>query len=290
MVCRVKEPFLTLLFVRCYDEGMVKRLSASVILLTLALLIAHPYVHATSQQAYQDYLYQYDLFRQTYTTFTTAKTEYQKFGSLQAQATAVDKTKAMLTQRNQLLNSYLFVLNEKLNEDRGLRVPDKQRYQGTLATEKSFLDTNNARIPTIGTLDDAEAISKLLATHYPTLQTGIRQVLIGISLGQLAALHLQYDATLTQIRDLIGANASQFDTQKQAVLNRWLLQIDTKRSLYQQKIDNVIAVSNDLKIEDDRELDQKFDDMVKNLADGRQLLSEGSGFMGEVLTAIKYKQ
>ncbi len=256
----------------------------------LAFLVVLPQANATSQQAYQDYLYQYDLFRQTYTNFTTAKTEYQKFGSLQSQATAIDKTRTMLTQRNQLLNAYLFVLNEKLNEDRGLRAPDKQRYQRTLATEKSFLDTNSTRIPTVGTLDEAEVVSTQLATHYPTLEMGIRQVLIGISLGQLAALHLQYDATLTQIRELIGANASQFDTQKQAVLNRWLLQIDNKRSLYQQKIDSVITASNELKIEDTRELEQKFEDMVKNLADARQLLAEGSSFMGEVLTAIKYKQ
>src|SRR3989344_5828917 len=77
-------------------------------------------VFATSQQAYQDYLYQFDLYRQRETDFRVAKTEYEKFRSLTSETTALEKTKLLLAQRDQLLRAYLLVLNEKLNEDKGL--------------------------------------------------------------------------------------------------------------------------------------------------------------------------
>src|SRR3972149_4862635 len=84
------------------------------------LILLVPHVFASSQQAYQDYLFQFDIYRQKYSEFTVSKNEYLKSKTLTSQTTALEKTIAMLSFRDLLLRAYLLLLNEKLNEDRGL--------------------------------------------------------------------------------------------------------------------------------------------------------------------------
>src|SRR3972149_6420904 len=166
----------------------------SLVLLVLAL--AARATGATSSQAYQDYLYQFEVYRQKYSDFQVAKNEYEKFKSLASQTAALEKTKIMLSQRDQLLRAYLFLLNERLNEDQGLNVPEKQQYQTLIKNEVTFLDGHSALVPSIGYLPEAVKVSEELQSHYNVLSRSMRQTIVAISLGQLSVLSKQYDTAL----------------------------------------------------------------------------------------------
>lgn len=245
---------------------------------------------ATSAQAYQDYLFQFDNYRQKLTDFKVAKNEYEKFRSLTSETTALEKTKLMLAQRDQLLRAYLFLLNEKLNEDKGLRATEKSLYQTLINNEVRFLESHAALVPSIGSIDDAMDVSEQLESHYEVLQVSVRQILTGIALGQLATLHVEYDRTLSLGQQVVGMYGGTFDPGKQSVLNRWLLQIGNKRSLYQQKIDAIAGTASQLPNTNERELDRRFNELLQGAAEARQYLAEGASFMGELITALKYKQ
>lgn len=247
-------------------------------------------VLATSQQAYQDYLYQFGVYRQRYTDFKVAKNEYEKFHSLASQTTALEKTKILLAQRDQLLRSYLLVLNEKLNEDRGLSPTEKQLYQTLIRNEITFLEKHAALIPSIGSIEDAQEVSDELTSHSKVLQTSIRQILVGVSLGQLATLHQQYDVVLGHAQTLVATYGTVFPNQKQADLNRWLLYITNKRQLYQQKIDAISQASSQLSPNDANDLDRRFTEFIQGAAEARQYLAEGASYMNELVTALKYRQ
>lgn len=263
-----------------------------VIVFTFLALLFVPMtqVQATSAQAYQDYLFQFDSYRQKLSEFKVAKNEYEKFRSLTSETTALEKTKLMLAQRDQLLRAYLFLLNEKLNEDKGLRATEKSLYQTLINNEVKFLDAHTALIPSIGSLDDATEVSEQLESHYDVLQVSIRQILTGIALGQLATLHVEYDRTLSVGQQVVGMYGGTFDPGKQSILNRWLLQIGNKRSLYQQKIDAITGSASQLSKMNEQELDRKFNELLQGAAEARQYLAEGASFMGELITALKYKQ
>jgi hypothetical protein len=247
-----------------------------------------PTVFASSLQAHQDYLFQYDTYRTAFTNFQVAKNEYIKFKSLTAQTDALDKTKLMLVQRDKLLRSYLSLLNEKLNEDQGLSGSTKQLYQTLIKNEITFLDGHANKLPSVGSLSDAITVSGELDSHYKILQISIRQILIGLSLGQLSILANSYDKTLLDIQKIISTYGNTFPASKQETINRWVLQIKSKRSLYQQKYDALTQGNSQLTANDMQDLDQKYALLTKQAGEARQYLAEGSSFFIELTNTLKF--
>lgn len=258
------------------------------LLLPLVLFVSKS--QATSERAYQDYLYQFDLYRQKYSDFTIAKNEYEKFGSLTSQTTALSKTSDMLAQRDQLLRAYLLLLNEKLNEDRGLGEVQKATYRTLITNEIVFLDHHSSLVQSIGSLEDAQNISRALESHYALLQASIRQTIVGVSLGQLALLARQFDQNLADVKALVTSSRNVFLPQKLATVDRWLLQIQNVRSLYQQKIDSITAKTTQLKGSSIDGLDDAFRQLNRDLGQAKQYLVESNGFVEELIEALRYQE
>lgn len=269
----------------CYDKNM--RRTALALLVIFFLSFAGT-AFASSQQAYQDYLFQFDLYRQSETDFRVAKTEYEKFKSLTSETTALEKTKALLSQRDQLLRAYLSLLNERLNEDTGLTGSEKLLYQRLIQNEVVFLDRHTQLIPAIGSIADAERVSEQLTDHYDILAAGIRQTIAGIALGQLATIAQRHDQALSAAQSIIATNRGIFLPQKQATLDRWVLSITNKRSLYTQKVQAITQASVQMK-GDVREVDRTFAQIQKDIAEARAYLAEATSYLSELVTALKYQ-
>ncbi len=259
------------------------------LILLFVLTSLRGFTYASSDTAYQDYLYQFDLYRQTYTDFSVAKNEYQKFKSLESQTAALDKTKIMLAQRDNLLRAYLLLLNEKLNENTGMGASEKLLYQTLIRNEVTFLETHAKLIPSIGSLDDAGTISKQLESHYLILQKSMRQTIIGISVGKLTELKKQFDTAFSSAQTLINATRGAFTPEKQATMDRWVLQINNKKSLYQQKIDSINSNNSSWDTNSLDEMNRKFLGLQGNIASAKQELQEGSSFLGELVNTLKYQ-
>lgn len=257
--------------------------------LLLSILSFMPKIQADSERSYRDYLYQFDLYRQKNSEFTVAKNEYQKFKSLTSQTVALEKTIAMLSQRDLLLRAYLLLLNEKLNEDRGVNESEKITYQILIKNEISFLDTHSIVVNSIGSLEDATDSSRELESHYVVLGASMRQTIIGISLGQLFILSRQFDTLLADAKALLSTNKGIFTPQKQATVDRWILQIQNIRSLYQQKIDSITTQNTQIKSSNIDSQDELFRQLKKELAQARQYLAEGTAFIAELTAALRYK-
>lgn len=260
-----------------------------ILILIFSILAFVPEIKADSERAYKDYLYQFDVYRQKNSEFTVAKNEYEKFRSLTSQATALEKTTAMLSQRDLLIRAYLLLLNEKLNEDRGLNLTDKSTYQSLIGNEVIFLDGHSKLVQSIGSLEDANNVSRDLESHNAVLQASIRQTITGISLGTLAVLSRQFDTTFADAKAIIASSRGIFTPQKQSTIDRWILQIQNIRSLYQQKIDTIHSQNSQVKGTNIDSQDELFRTMKKDLGQARQYLSEGSSFMGELVSALRYQ-
>lgn len=258
-----------------------------IILLTFILLA--PQIGATSQQAYQDYLFQFDFYRQKYSEFTVAKNEYQKFGTLTSQSTALEKTIAMLSQRDLLLRAYLLLLNEKLNEDQGLGTIERSTYKTLLTNEVAFLENHSQLVNSIASLEDATETSQQLESHYNVLQASVRQTIGGILLGNLAVGAARFDALFADARSLVNTSRGIFSPQKQATIDRWILQITNVRSLYQQKFEQITRLNAGYKGSSLDQQNTNLGNVKKSVAEARQYLIEGSGYLGELVTALRYE-
>lgn len=266
----------------------MKRYSILLSCITISFFLLASHISASSQRAHTDYLYQYDVYRQSYNDFKVAKNEYEKFHSLVSQTQALDQTKKMLAQRDVLLRSYLLLLNEKLNENKGLDASDRSLYQTLIQNEVKFLETHASLIPAIGSIEDTVDVSKQLESHYNILQTSIRQTIIALGLGGLTNYQVQFDSLYNQAQQLFQANRLLVSPAKQTILERWILQINDKKTLYQRKIDGITQTNNGLSSSDSNEIDKSFQLMQKDLASAKQYLTEGTSYVAELMNALRY--
>jgi hypothetical protein len=255
-----------------------------ILVLTLSLPKA---ILATSEQAYRDYLYQLDTYRQKYNEFKIAKNEYDKFNTLTSQTTALDKTKTMLSSRDILLKTYLLLLNEKLIENLGLSSSERDLYRALISSENVFLDSHSQLIPSIGSLSDSVDVSQNLESHYLVLSSSMQQIIIGLSLGNTGILAKQYDETVAHLKTFINENRGALSGTKQTILDRWMLSVDNKRSLYQQKIDNVIRINTALKAAQPDALEEKKLTMQRGISEAKTYLMEGTSNLHEIITTLK---
>lgn len=246
-------------------------------------------VHAASTTAYKDYLYQYDQYRTKQNNFKVARTEYLKYKTLLSETTALDTVKSMLTQQDQLLRSYLLFLVEKLTENTGLSSTDKNLYQTLMQNEVTFLQTHAALVPSIGSLSDAVTVAKQLESHYLVLQIAIRQTIIALGQGDLTALHTKFTTTYTPLTALARSGAAGFSAEKQSTIERWILQIDNKQSLFTQKMNQITTANSQIKGTTEDEMNARFVAVQKNLAEAKQYLIEANSYMQELITLLQYK-
>jgi len=245
-------------------------------------------VHASSQTAYQDYLFQYDGYRSALNEFKVTKSEYQKYKTLTSETTALEKSKKMLETRDTLLRAYLLFLNEKLNEATSLSASNKSLYQTLIKNEVTFLEGHTALIPAIGTITDAEEVSGKLTSHNSVLQSSMRQIIVAIQSAELIKANTTYGEILTSIQNLILKARETMSPEKIATMDRWFLQIQNKRSLYQQKMDSVQTKNTSLKASRVDEIEAAFGEIQKEMGSAKQYLSEGASYLKELTTSMKY--
>lgn len=195
----------------------------------------------------------------------------------------------MLSQRNLLLHAYLIYLYERVGEQGGIAPVNKALYQTLLSNELAFLEEQGSLVSSINTLDDATTASENLESHYRVLEATIHQIIAGISLGQLGVISQNFDRQVTVAQVIFSQNAGLLSAEKKSTINSWVLAITNKRSLYQQKIDEITAaVTNLANTNDSSNLDQKFAEITTKIGEAKQYLSDSIANLGEVVRAMQY--
>ncbi len=256
----------------------------------VALVLLNPIrsIYAASQTAYQDYVFQFDQYRQLFNNFRIALGQYQQFNSLESQQDALDKAKLAIGQRDVVGRTYLLYLNEKLTENPGLLTSETALNRTLITNEIGYLDGHSTLVQSISSMDDVEKSSQDFTKHYPLMIAGIRQTIIAIQLGYLNYFATQFDQAAKEAQTLIGISRAQVTPAKQAALDRWLLEISNKRNLYQQKSTAIHTAAFKLS-GDDMEQTRKFATIQSDLATARQYIVEGTSFLNELGNALKYQ-
>lgn len=259
------------------------------IILLLLSLFSFPvsFVQASSKQAYQDYQYQFDVYRQRLSDYQIALTQYKQFKSLASQQDALDKVKLYIAQRNNVSKTYFLFLNEKLTENPGIGAGEVTTSRAILTNQIAFLDQNLVLAPSIASFDDAKSVSEKFETNYETMQSAYRQIVATVELGYLNYFAKQFDTSAVHAQALVAATRPDSSPQKQAVLDRWLLSLSNKRSLFQQKA-NTIRASLPKIVGDVQQQDRVFQELQVSINAARQDLLEAASYLKEVETALKY--
>lgn len=258
-----------------------------IVILSLFVFVTPPPVLATSQQAYQDYQYQFSVYRQRHSDYQVALNQYKQFKSLAAQQDALEKVKLYIAQRGNVAKTYFLFLNEKITENPGMLASEKQTYRAILTNQIAYIDQHLILAPSIASLEDAEDVSEKFVTNYETMQSAYRQIISALELGYLNYFAKLFNDAATHVQALISASRADSTPQKQAILDRWLLALSNKHSLYQQKANNIRSTIPKI-TGDVQQQERLFQQLQGTVNAARQDLIEAGSYLKELETALKY--
>lgn len=247
-----------------------------------------PAVFASSSQAYNDYRFQFDQYRQNLTDFQNAYDQYKQFQSLAAQQDTVDKVKALLAQRNAVAKTYFLFLNERITEDPGLNVADAQNFRNTLTNQIGLLDGISAQVPAVGSLSDAATLSNLFVKNYFPMQISYRKTIVGLEIGYLQYFLAKYDAAAAQAQIFIQASRGDASPEKIGILDRWMVNLSNKHSVVDQDIKTIQASVSKI-AGDTLEQDRQLASIRKLVTNAKTDLTEGTSYLSEVEDALQYE-
>lgn len=243
--------------------------------------------NASSQQAYQDYQFQFDQYRQRLADYQIAITQYKQFNSLASQQDALDKVKLLIAQRSDAGKAYVLFLNEKLTENPGIPANELSIYRTILTNQAGYLDQHIRLAPSVASFEDAARVSEQFVNNYEAMQSSYRQTIAAVELGYLNYFAKRFDGIAVKAQALINESRSEATPQKQAVLDRWLLALSNKHSLYQQKANSIRSTIPKLS-GDVVQQDRMFMQLQVQFGAARQDLIESASYLKELENALKY--
>lgn len=260
----------------------------AIVVLSLSLLSLPVFsVKASSQQAYQDYQYQFSIYRQRLSDYQVALNQYKQFKSLASQQDVLEKVKLYIAQRGNVAKTYFLFLNEKITENPGMIASEKQTYRAILTNQIAYIDQHLVLAPSIASLDDAQKVSEKFESNYDVMQSAYRQIIGALELGYLDYFSRQFDEVAVHAQALINASRIDSSPQKQAILDRWLLALSNKHTLFQQKANTIRSTIPKI-TGDVQQQERIFQQLQSSVNAARQDLLESAAYLKELETALKY--
>lgn len=214
--------------------------------------------------------------------------EYQQFKSLASGQDALEKGKLYLAQRDTVAKTYFLFLNERLSENPGMLSSEISLYRSIITNQIAFLDQNAVLAPSAASFADAAQISKAFDTQYETMQAAYRQTIVAIQLGYLNYFAARFDAQVVKAQALIAARKSDAKPEKQAILDRWLLSLSNKHSLFQQKATAIRSGIPKI-LGDTQTQDRQFLAIQSQIGAAKQDLTESAAYLKELENALRYE-
>lgn len=229
-------------------------------------------------KAYQDYIYNLNLYRQAYQKFVLAKNEYLSYKTLTSETNALETTKEMLEARSQAIIVYLTALKMRLSETTGvLNYQSNLRFVELMKNIDTF-ETQKNLFPAAATLKDLLKVSSQFENQYSKTEVLTYNTLFTVVSGKENNLRDQIQFQITKLEQKL-AQMSKEGLKDTLRAERWLLEAKNKITLSQQKQDE--ANKNLSKLTPQQK------DKNKVFAESQLMLEESNQYLKEAISNLK---
>lgn len=264
-------------------------LSSAKTILAQPVLNRYDLAYKTYQESLSDY-------RDTFGDYVLARSQYIRFGTLQAEKEARDKTIVFLEVRDQVVINYLNLLKIKLEESDGI---DEARRIDLLAKIDDEIVWHSGHKDTISsalTLQELVQDSDAAADRFDSVSEVAYSTVTELSFGKIEVFFERFDkifngtrAKLDSIRQDSREDYQLSERQIQLV-NRWIIETEARRSR-----------AEELEIEVREDVEKKgfkgsglralkiYNETLGDFSIVVQHLREGGAFIQEIVRIIKTK-
>src|SRR3989344_2566962 len=198
-------------------------------------------------RAYQDYTYNYSIYRRAHNDYVLAKGQYLSYKTLKSKTNAYDKTLAMLQARDEAIKTYLTALRLKLVETEGVPSLERDALFGRIDTEVAWYEDHRGSLASAGRLEDLVVNS--------------------------------------DIKDKV-AEIRQNQDKNTRKIERWVLEAELRLTRSQEKTFDAQSVIFELK-ERDRDKFKVYNESREFITESHQYLKEASSFLKEIIDEAK---
>lgn len=238
----------------------------------------------TFEQSYQDYLFNYDQYRQTNANYVISRQAYLSYQTLTAKSEAQTKTLHMLKSRDETLKTYLTTLKDKITQQEGLSPTEKESELAQLENEAAWYQDHQERLPSAGTLEDLVDSSQEARQHYRHTESLIYQTLVTILSGKENFWRSQLIDQIKAIKSNLARIKDNGDKETNKA-ERWLLEAENRITRSQEKQQKANANLADLNNSSNR--NEVYNQSQFALEESRQYLKEADSYLKEVVREIK---
>ncbi len=121
---------------------------------------------AGSQQAYTNFS---DIYRTSYQNYIIAKNKYLTYQTLAAAREALENGRLFLKVREQYLILYLSMLRDKVSEQGGFTLSERNLIMGKIEVENTWLNSHRSLYDTPTTLGDLQRVSDQTQDRYESV-------------------------------------------------------------------------------------------------------------------------
>ena len=236
-------------------------------------------------RAYQDYTYNYSIYRRAHNDYVLAKGQYLSYKTLKSKTNAYDKTLAMLQARDEAIKTYLTALRLKLVETEGVPSLERDALFGRIDTEVAWYEDHRGRLASAGSLEDLVVNSEEVKDKYTSTEILYYQTLASILAGKENDFRERLMAVISDIKDKV-AEIRQNQDKNTRKIERWVLEAELRLTRSQEKTFDAQSVISELK-ERDRDKFKIYNESRELITESHQYLKEASSFLKEIIDEAK---
>jgi hypothetical protein len=235
-------------------------------------------------KAYQDYQYNYNLYRSSHIDYIAARSEYLNYRTLTSQTKAIEKTKEMLLNRAETLKTYLTALRIKLRETTGITNYDQNISYLKLDNKVTFISSHKNSLPSAASLEDLVKISTELEKAYPEIEVLSYQTLGKIIIGKESYLRQKINEQIQMLEEKI--NEIRNEGEDTTIPERWLIQTKEKIKRSEEKEKEAQTVLDRISTGDANKI-FSWNKAQKLFEEENQYLKEAISSIKEIIREIK---
>lgn len=236
-------------------------------------------------RAYQDYTFNYGVYRRAHNDYVLAKGQYLSYKTLKAKTNAQEKTLAMLQARDEVIKTYLTALRLKLVETEGVPSLEKDALFGRIDTEVAWYEDHRIRLASAGSLEDLVENSDEVKDRYPSTEILYYQTLISILAGKENNFRERLMEIISDIKGKV-AEIRQNQDKNTRKIERWILEAELRLTRSQEKTFEAQSTISGLKVRD-RNKYQIYNAAQELIVESHQYLKEANSFLKEIMDEAK---
>ncbi len=269
---------------------LMRNLPAKIFLCLISFFFLNNQIFAQEKaldfnNAYNNYLYTYDQYRQAHDKYIMTKQSYLNYKTLTSKTEAFNETLKMLQNRDEVVKTYLTALRLKLAQETGITNYGQNVLYLKLDSEINAYSTHRTELTSAGTLEDLTSISSTIQKRYRETEVLLYQTLGAIISGKEILLKDRINQQIREIKEKISQirPTGNKDTTK---AERWSLEAENRLLRSQEKIQSGQQLLAKMKAADQDKLNV-YNQATFAFSESHQYLKEANSNLKELIAELK---